>query len=138
MAQVITGKTAVFIGRIFNPVQAMGVRVCLKIGTRNIQQRAPNYPAAQSALTRHAGQPVYTRPAQQPEQHGFGLIIAMLPRKEHLLRLQDRLERLIARLPRCPLDTCTGGHLHAHHRERHAQGITQQLTMSRPRIRYSL
>ena len=89
---------------------------------------------AQATLARHARQAADPRPAQQAKQQGFSLVIAMLPEQQHLPGTADRRKRLLARIPRCTLDTCARLHLHGNHLQGHSKPLTQCLTMGWPRI----
>ncbi len=95
-------------------------------------------PTPQHALIGHGSQTPYACAAQQTEQQGFGLIIAMLPRQQHLALNQPLTEGAVTRLPGSLLETCSGLNLNANRLECHPERLADLLTMLWPAIGSSL
>ncbi|BBN62253.1 hypothetical protein KUIN1_14430 [Pseudomonas sp. KUIN-1] len=91
-------------------------------------------PTPQHPLIGHGSQTAYACAAQQTEQQGLGLIIAMLPRQQHLALTQPLAERAVSRLPGRLLDTCTRLDLNTNRLECHPERPADLLTMLWPGI----
>ena len=69
----------------------------------------------QRPLTGHGGHPAHPCPAQQAKQHGFCLIITVLPRQQDFARLGDGFKSLIARFTCSTLKASAWADLHLEH-----------------------
>ncbi|GAA0393318.1 hypothetical protein GCM10008969_13130 [Pseudomonas veronii subsp. inensis] len=94
--------------------------------------------ARQRTLHWHGRQPLHPRAAQQTKQQGFGLIVAVLADEQYFSCPDHITECLIARITGRALQACACPHLHAHHPQGHAKGVTDRLAMTRPGIGRSL
>ena len=105
---------SVGVALILDPLEAPQAGVGLDLRARDLEQR-PQQPGARTRKRpkgRHRSKAAQARAAQQPQQQGFGLVIAML-RKNDEIGLQAS-EHFLARLPRGALnaETAVGAQVH--------------------------
>ena len=113
-SEKIAPADGVGIALILDPLEAPQARIGLDLRARDLEQR-PQQPRARPGKRprgRHRGKAAQAGAAQQPQQQGFGLVIAML-RENDEIGLQAR-EHFVAGLPRGALqaEAAIGAQVH--------------------------
>ena len=81
---------------------------------RHLQQRAPQGAATQRTTFAHAAQPLRAGTAQQLEQHGLGLVVAVLGGQQAFVRLQRGGQGGVACVARGGFQAVTAAALNLH------------------------
>ena len=116
--------------------QIMGAVVVLQRRARQRQKRPNQARAAQRPFPGHARQALGPGAAQQAQEHGFGLVVAMLAQQQHITMAEFALEARIARLARRRFQTLSAiVDAHTQRAQRHPPGPAAALAVPRPKRR---
>ncbi|GAE50316.1 hypothetical protein XPU_1848 [Xanthomonas arboricola pv. pruni str. MAFF 311562] len=80
--QEVAVVAGVGVAGIFDPLQTMCLRIRQHLGARVRQQGAPQHAGGEGTLRAHRGQAVRAGSAQCAQQEGFGLIVAMVRKRQ--------------------------------------------------------
>lgn len=80
MTQEVAADAGVGVARVLDPTQDVVARTSLEFGARQVEKRAQQYrsPLTQGTHARNGGEPIDAAAAQGIEQHGLGLVVAVL------------------------------------------------------------
>ena len=133
VTQMVARKRGVRIGRIVDGDEIVRIEILAQRRARQGQQGAPQHAAAERTGFAHAAQALRSGAAQQFEQHGFGLVVAMVGEHEPFARSQRGGEGGVARPARGGLQTLAmPDHVHAHDRAGDAEPVAELRAMPRP------
>ncbi|MDT4847958.1 hypothetical protein FQZ97_820350 [compost metagenome] len=85
MAEEIAGKRCVGVARVFHPGKPLRTGIGFQFGAGQLQQRPDQAALPQRPTLRHRRQSAHTGAAQQAEQQGLGLVVAVLGAEQDLV-----------------------------------------------------
>ncbi len=125
VSQIVARGGERAVGRILDPAEVLPAQVFLQRVARLFQQRPSMPTGCERHQARHACETRRTRAAQQLQQQGLGLVVAVVCGQQDIAGLHQlgqrrvacRARRRLEPLLRCP------GHAHPEQLERNAQRI---------------